>query len=149
MKASFNLCWCGRAASNAAFLTSSWPAAEQHVKPQHGRTWPEGHSGKTAPEIARVCNLPETSIGKLRSSETTSMRRWVLLVHLIILAGCADRLGPLWGSAPSPFTPGFYQSSANAPLATPLPTVAVYQFVDKRPVPDPTFLGEHPFRTGT
>jgi len=77
------------------------------------------------------------------------MKRWILPVHLSILAGCANLQGPLWGSAPSPFTPEFYRSSGNAPLATPLPPVAVYPFVDKRSVPDPTFIGEHPARTGT
>jgi hypothetical protein len=73
------------------------------------------------------------------------MRRYVLLAHIglgLILAGCR-------GSAPLPFAPEFYRSPRTTPLSTPLAAVAVYQFMDKRPVADPTEFGEHPLRTGT
>ncbi len=77
-----------------------------------------------------------------------SSRAFWLFVGLI-LVGCADRLGPLWGSAPLPFAPEFYHLPRTARLSTPLVGVAVYQFVDKRSVATPTVLGEHPVRTGT
>ncbi len=80
------------------------------------------------------------------------MRRYILLAHIglgLILAGCTDRLGPLWGSAPLPFAPEFYRLPHTAPLSTPLTVIAVYQFMDKRLVAGPTVLGEHPVRTGT
>ena len=65
------------------------------------------------------------------------------LAHIglgLSLAGCA--------AAPLPFAPEFYRSPRTTPLSTPLAAVAVYQFMDKRPVADPTVLGEHPLRTG-
>lgn len=66
------------------------------------------------------------------------------LAHIglgLTLAGCA--------AAPLPFAPDFYRSPRTTPLSTPLAAVAVYQFMDKRPVADPTVLGEHPLGTGT
>jgi hypothetical protein len=68
-------------------------------------------------------------------------RRLVYIAVGLTLAGCA--------AAPLPFTPEFYRSPRTTSISTPLAPVAVYQFTDKRPVSDPTVLGEHPLRTGT
>ena len=80
------------------------------------------------------------------------MRQYLFLAHLglgLILAGCASRPTPSQPLGPSqPFLPEFYRSPRTTPLSKPLPTVAVYQFADKRPVSSPTVLGEHPIGTG-
>ena len=80
------------------------------------------------------------------------MRRYLLLTYVglgLILAGCAGRPTPSQPLGPSqPFLPEFYGSPRTTPLSKPLPAVAVYQFVDKRPVSGPTVLGEHPIGTG-
>jgi hypothetical protein len=102
--------------------------------------------------VVWIGNLPEVPsyfrrdfrLSTLRVRKETSMRRYVLLAHIglgLILAGCT--------AAPLPFAPEFYRSPRTTPLSTPLAAVAVYQFMDKRPVANPTDFGEHPLGTGT